>query len=204
VRVRKWLIVALVVLAVPVACGAIVAILLVRSGLSARPEPSRLETALARTMRSLAGRSLRGLHNPVPDTTEVIAEGRAHFADHCSQCHANDGSGQTEMGRHLYPRAPDMRASTTQDLSDGELFGIIENGVRLTGMPAWGDGSEESHAESWKLVRFIRHLPHLTDQEKAAMERMNPKGPEEWREQQEEEQFLEGGQPSGSAPRRHH
>ena len=63
----------------------------------------------------------------------MIAEGRDHFADHCATCHANDGSGNTEMGRGLYPKAPDMRLPATQNLSDAELFYIIENGVRLTG-----------------------------------------------------------------------
>ena len=71
----------------------------------------------------------------------VWGQGRAHFADHCASCHGNDGRGNTEMGRNLYPKAPDMRQSGTQHLSDGELYWIIENGVRLTGMPAWGDGS---------------------------------------------------------------
>ena len=201
---KKWLVAALFLLAIPVTCAAIAAVLLMHSGLSARPEPSATEATLARAFRSLAGRRLRGLHNPVADTKEVLTDGRAHFADHCAQCHANDGSGQTEMGRHLYPRAPDMRLPATQELTDGELFAIIENGVRFTGMPAWGDGSEESRAVSWKLVRVIRHLPRLTDEEKADMERLNPKGPDEWREQQEEERFLEGGQPSGSRPQHHH
>ena len=201
---RRLLIAAMVVLALAGAAVVAAAILFVRSGFSARPEPSRLETSLARTMRDLAGRPLRGLQNPVPDTRQIIAEGRAHFADHCAQCHANDGSGQTEMGRLLYPRAPDMRLPATQSLTDGELFGIIENGVRLTGMPAWGDGSEQSHAATWKLVRFIRHLPALSDAEKAEMERLNPKGPDEWREQEEEEQFLDADAAKKNAGSHHH
>ena len=201
---RRWLAAAVIVLAIPVAAGVVAAVALVRSGFSARPEPSRLEAAVARAMRNFAGRSLRGLRNPVPDTRDVIADGRAHFADHCAQCHANDGSGRTDLGRHLYPRAPDMRLPATQALTDGELFGIIENGVRLTGMPAWGDGSEQSRADTWKLVRFIRHLPALTDEEKAEMERLNPKGPDEWKEQEEEEKFLEGGPSKPGADAHHH
>src|SRR3979490_1153268 len=90
-----------------------------------------------------------------------MAEARAHFADHCAICHANDGSGNTEIGRNLYPRAPDMRLVATQRLTDGEIYWIIENGARLTGMPAWGDGSAQD-VDTWKLVYFIRHLNHLT------------------------------------------
>ena len=92
------------------------------------------------------------------------------------------------MGRNLYPRAPDMRLPATQGLSDGELFYIIENGIRLTGMPAWGtSGSEE---ESWKLVHLIRKLPRLTPEELFEMEQLNPRSAGEWRELEEEEHFL--------------
>lgn len=169
-----------------------------RAGIGARPEPPRLEAAVARKIRHLAiPADARAQRNPVPATAEALAEARAHFADHCAVCHANDGSGDTKMGRALYPRAPDMRLPATQVLSDGEIFWIIENGIRLTGMPAWGTpGSEE---ESWTLVHFIRHLSKLTPQEKLEMEKLNPRGPEEWRETQEEEQFLKGEE-DGATP----
>jgi hypothetical protein len=97
------------------------------------------------------------------------------------------------MGRGLYPRAPDMRLPATQNLSDAELFYIIENGVRLTGMPGWSTGTKEGETSSWHLVTFVRHLPKLTKDELAAMEELNPKSPQEIRQQIEEEKFLQGG-----------
>ncbi len=200
---RKWLAVAIVAVAAPVAGASFLGVLLVRSGLSARPEPHALEAALARQVRSLAGRPNRGLKNPVLATKEAIGEGLSHFADHCAQCHGNDGSGRTELGQHLYPRAPDMRLPATQALTDGELFGVIQNGVRMTGMPAWGDGSTESAAASWQLVHFLRHLPQLSDEESAQMQRLNPKGPEEWHEQEAEEKFLEPREQPDPAPGPH-
>lgn len=110
-------------------------------GLSTRVAPSPVETYIARAMRGLATPSAaRNRPNPIEATPEVMEEALAHFADHCASCHANDGSGATELGRNLYPPAPDMRADATQSLTDGELFSLIENGVRLTGMPAWGHG----------------------------------------------------------------
>jgi len=130
--------------------------------------------------------------NPITNTFDVMVEARAHWADHCANCHANDGSGDTEMGRHLYPPAPDMRLPETQNLTDGELFYIIQNGVRLTGMPAWGSGAAHDEEASWKLVHFIRHLPQLSFQEKKEMESLNPKTPDELKEEQEEENFLKG------------
>jgi len=133
-----------------------------------------------------------------------MEEARAHWADHCFSCHANDGSGDTTLGKHLYPPAPDMRLPATQQLTDGELFYIIQNGIRLTGMPAWGSGSSKDEEDSWKLVHFIRHLPEMTVEEKKAMEKMNPKSPDELREEEEEERFLRGEDSHEATPEHHH
>ena len=148
----------------------------------------------ARTARSLAlNAAERDRKNPTPESEQVLEEAREHWADHCALCHANDGSGNTDMGRQMYPPAPDMRAEATQRLTDGELFYIIENGIRLTGMPAWGSGSERDREDSWKLVRFIRHLPAMTPAEIEKMKDFNPRSPQEIREEMEEQQFLNGG-----------
>ena len=193
---KKRSIVEIAVLAVvvAVALGILAGVYFVTAGVSARPQPSALETFVARSIRGIAIR-VRGhnLANPIPPSDDAVAEGRAHFADHCSSCHGNDGSGNTEMGRGLYPRAPDMRLSATQNLSDAELFHIIEDGVRLTGMPAWGTGTQVGEEESWHLVHFIRHLPRITPVEIEQMEGLNPKSPEEIRQQIDEEKFLSGG-----------
>ena len=168
----------------------------VRHGVSVRDEPTAIEVVLARWMRHLAiPRRARETKNPVPATPEVLAEAREHFADHCASCHGNDGRGRTEMGRNLYPKAPDMTLAETQRLSDGEIFFIVENGIRLTGMPAWGEGTAHSTLESWGLVHFIRHLPELAPEELEAMKEMNPRSKHELDEEQAERGFLEGSAP---------
>lgn len=139
-------------------------------GFDARAEPSQLETSVARRLRSFAiPREMRDARNPVAATELAIAEARDHFADHCAVCHANDGSGRTQIGENLYPPTPDMGASATQELSDGELFYMIHSGVPLTGMPGWGGEDEEN----WKLVLFIRHLPELLPVELELMNEIN-------------------------------
>lgn len=174
-------------------------------GLSARARPTRLETFIARNSRGLSIPSgAREQQNPVADSAEVQHDARLHFADHCAVCHGNDGSGDTMMGRGMYPKPPDLRAERTQKLSDGELFWIIENGVRFTGMPAFGGGEHAKPEDSWKLVRFIRHLPQLTADERMEMERYNPKGPEDREEEQQEEEFLKGGTPQPKSGMEHH
>lgn len=171
-------------------------------GFSARDEPSVVEQVLARTVRTLGVPSrVKHMKNPVPNTPENLHEAMAHWADHCAFCHANNGSGDTEVGKNLYPKAPDMRLNTTQNMTDGELYYTINNGIRLTGMPAWGEPGEADE-DSWKLVYFIRHLPHLTPEEEREMERLNPKGPEDRIEEKEEDEFLKSGE--ASQPRQQH
>ena len=179
-------------------------------GFSAREQPTMAERWIARQARAGAfPADAIGRKNPVPKTDAVLAEARAHWADHCAICHANDGSGDVQIGKRTYPPAPDMRLTPTQQLTDGELFYIIQNGVRLTAMPAWGGGSgkagsEHDEEDSWKLVHFIRHLPDLTFEEKKAMEKLNPKSPGDLKEEEEEEKFLRGESTNEPQTEHHH
>ena len=170
----------LIVVGILVLLGGLLLWSTLRHGFSTHDEPSRLEAWAARGARHWSTPAdLRGERNPLPLTPQGLAEARAHWADHCASCHGNDGKGQTELGKRFYPRAPDMTLPATQSLSDGELFSIIENGIRLTAMPGWGNGTAESAYGSWGLVHLIRHLPELTPEEIAGMETLNPKTPEE-------------------------
>ena len=164
----------------------------------ARGAPSSTEVALARALRSwTVPNSARQARNPFTSSPELLQESARHFADHCASCHGNDGSGATEMGRNFFPRVPDMRSYATQHLTDGELYYVIHNGVRWTGMPAWGD--PDNDMDSWKLVLFIRHLPQLSPEELHDMERFNPKSVAEQQEEKEEQDFLNGG-PAPASP----
>jgi mono/diheme cytochrome c family protein len=162
-------------------------------GVGARAEPSWIEARTALFLRSwLTPARYKGLKNPVSASEDTLTAGREHFADHCASCHANDGSGNTDMGRNFYPKAPDMRLPRTQGLSDGEIFYIIENGVRLTGMPGWSSGTLEGEKSSWQLVHFIRRLPSLTPEEVKDMERFNPRSGVELEEARKIDEFLTG------------
>jgi mono/diheme cytochrome c family protein len=176
-------------------------------GVSAREQPSWIEARVALFMRGwMIPSTYKGLKNPISNTQENFVAAREHFADHCASCHGNDGSGNTEMGRNLYPKAPDMRLPRTQNLGDGELFYIIENGVMLTGMPGWSTGTPEGENSSWQLVHFIRRLPSLTPEDLQEMERMNPVSPAQFEEQKKIEDFLKGAepQPASSDPHAGH
>ena len=202
---RGTLLIIIGVALLALAFGIVISVL--HDGLSARATPTRLEAVLARNARHLAIPSnARLAQNPVLESPEDLREARLHFADHCAICHANDGNGHSEIGDGLYPKPPDLRLAQTQNLSDGELFWIIENGVRFTGMPAFSSngGNHGGGQDSWKLVHFIRHLPHLTVAERLEMERYNPKGPEDRAEEQEENDFLNGATPKAKPESQNH
>ena len=151
---------------------------LVTTGLKAQPEPGAFETRVARALRGFAiPREVKARSNPIGTSADELKPGLEHFAKYCAMCHGNDGSGEgAAIGRGLFPKPPDMRAAATQSLTDGEIFYIIENGVRFTGMPAFGSGNPDPDGEkqAWQLVRFIRHVPQITPDEIDWMKSLNP------------------------------
>jgi mono/diheme cytochrome c family protein len=176
----------------------------IRRGFSARDNPSAIETLIATTARQLTVPSqYRQLRNPLSSSSDLHA-GTEHFADHCATCHANDGSGDTLFGKGLYPKPPDMRQKETQSKSDGELYYTIENGIRLSGMPAFGEEhAKAGDMETWNLVLFIRHLPNQTAEELQQMEQLNPKTEKERQEEDEEQNFLRGASTKSSKAKSH-
>jgi mono/diheme cytochrome c family protein len=148
--------------------------LLARRGFSARAQPSTFEQFIATRLHSLSiPAGVKNQANPFAADPGAWRGAASHFQDHCAVCHGSDGRGMTAIGRNIYPKAPDMAGPDTQQRSDGELFYIISNGIRFTGMPGWG--GEDSAEEIWKLVSFIRHLPALTPEELEQTKPAQPK-----------------------------
>ena len=175
---------------------------LLRGGVQRRPSrrrPKRSSRAACGTGRSRAtcasGELLAG------EAGDRRREGRAHFADHCALCHANDGGWRhgDGHGRSIRER-PNMRRPETQALSDGELFAIIKNGVRVsTGMPAWGnDDPASDEAQLQKPAHFIRHLPVISLRLSfAEMQELNPEEPKRGGKRSEEDANSSKGTDSG-------
>jgi len=137
------------------AISAILSLLL--QGCVADKPASQGESALANAAKDLAIPLEAGKKkNPLGATDEVVSQGQEVFLGYCAQCHGADGRGDTDIGRNMAPPAMDLSSSHVQHWSDGELFWIIQNGVRLTGMPAWQ--SSISDDDTWKLARFIHNL----------------------------------------------
>jgi predicted CXXCH cytochrome family protein len=164
-KAAKWISIFLVAMLI---IGTIVALSVLHRGFRATATPPAWEARLARVVRNAAiplGERTR--KNPVPVTSEFLQQGRDAFLTRCASCHGIDGRGKTPMGTNLYPRVPDLRAEKTQNLTDGELHYIIENGVQLTGMPAWGNAGVESPDDIWKLVLYVRSLRPASQQERS-------------------------------------
>ncbi len=180
-RGQILLIVLVLIVGVAIAVGASI----LHNGLSARATPTALEAFFAQHAHRLSIPSdARNMHNPMPASEENLKAARDHFADHCSSCHGNDGSGDTMYGKGLYPKPPDLRQSETQNLTDGELFWIIENGVRFTGMPAFGGGHGSARRQLETRVCSFAICRSLRTKNALDMEHMNPKGPDDREEEQ--------------------
>lgn len=129
-----------------------------RFELSALPEPGQFETAVAtRAKRFLIGRASRQGVPPQPATSAAgLEEGKTRYGVECAACHGMDGHTLTDSGRWMYPRAADLTSPAVQEYSDQELFWVVKNGIRLSGMPAFG--KVESEQRIWEIVQYVRSL----------------------------------------------
>ena len=139
----------------------------VRHGFSAVDQPTAVEKILARSVRNLGiPASAANEKNPWMPTPDLLQEGRDNFTNHCAGCHGTDGNAPSGIGQNLYPKAADLRGAETQKLTDGEIHYIIQNGVRLSGMPALGNpNSGQDSNTAWKLVLFVRSIGMATPKE---------------------------------------
>jgi mono/diheme cytochrome c family protein len=150
------------------AAGAVVYVLSGQFDFSANRPPTAMEKRLAGLAldRSVARRASKQT-NPFASQPEITYAALGHYKEMCVFCHGAPGIDASEAGEGLNPPAPDLTVAKTQGRTDGELFWILHNGIRMTGMPAFGPTHKDE--ELWKLVAFLRHLPSLTAEEQKAL-----------------------------------
>jgi mono/diheme cytochrome c family protein len=107
---------------------------------------------------SIRSRAERIAVPSLKDST-LVATGFEHYNEMCVTCHGAPGREPDELAQGLNPPAPDLAQSTT-DLSPGEMFLIVKDGIKMTGMPAWG--STHSDSALWAIVGFLQRLQTLT------------------------------------------
>lgn len=137
----------------------LIVISLMRFSLTAIPEPGNVETRAAdMAKRVVIYRASRQAIPPRPlDLKASVDNGSTHFGLECSICHGTDGHTRAPLGQWMYPRPADLTSKQVQSYSDRELFWIIQNGIRFTGMPAFGKVESPDHI--WDLVNYVRTLP---------------------------------------------
>jgi mono/diheme cytochrome c family protein len=119
----------------------------------------------AARVRSIKARA-KGIQVPTTLGNEQnVIIGTEHFAAHCAVCHGAPGVPAGDIAHGLYPKPPNL-AESARLYSEGELFWIIKHGIKMTGMPAWPDHSDE---EIWATVAFLKKLPGMTEQEYARL-----------------------------------
>jgi mono/diheme cytochrome c family protein len=126
--------------------------------------PGKLERRIAQFAldRSVERRAPKAV-NPLKPDPEVLRGGLAHYKAMCVSCHGAPGVDASEAGNGLNPPAPDLSLGRVQKRADGELFWVVQGGIRMTGMPAFGPTHKDE--EIWKIVAFVRHLPALSPEE---------------------------------------
>lgn len=151
---RRPVVIAALVLPLLAAVGVAVS----RFSLTALEEPGNTETYLAtQAKRFFVARASRRGVPPAPASTPAsVAEGGKLYGAECAMCHGLSGKTPTDAGRWMYPRAADLASPPVQQYSDPELFWIVRNGIRLSGMPAFGKVESDEHI--WQLVHYVRTL----------------------------------------------
>jgi mono/diheme cytochrome c family protein len=133
------------------------------ASISALPAPSRYETWLAGKARdSFVRRAARG---PLPQApaadASAVAAGETLFSMGCADCHGKDGRTPTNIGKSMYPRVPDLGSTEVQRMSNRELFWVIKNGIRLSGMPGFGHIlSDDEICQVRDYVRSLGRQPN--------------------------------------------
>lgn len=150
-----------------VALGAAAVVWTGSFNVAASSPAGKLEEKVARMTvdRSVSRRAPASSAMPAA-SPEILREGLSHYRENCVGCHGAPGVDAAEFGQGLNPPAPDLTLPRVQKRSDGQLYWIVANGLRMTGMPAFSPTHKEE--EIWKIVAFVRHLEELSpDEEKA-------------------------------------
>lgn len=143
----------------------IVGIVMWSRGFNSRAEPPKLEDSVAMAVHdSSIPERYQKMKNPLATGSINLVEAETHYEEHCAVCHGDSGNGEPKFHGLMYPRPTNLLSDDTQQMSDGEIYFIIKQGIRYSGMPAFGKpGDDDEHA--WKMVAYVRHLPKLTPAE---------------------------------------
>ncbi len=129
-----------------------------------------LEVVRERSIDERAEKLVAPKEVPLP----ALVQAATDYAEMCTQCHLAPGMAPTALNQGLYPQPPVLhKADDDEDIR--ELFWVIKNGIKLTGMPAWG--KVHTDEEIWALAQFVKYLPEMTPQKYRELTGMAGAGP---------------------------
>ncbi len=167
---RRVLMIAGIIVGAEVVLLVAVALIVMYSGVvnvaAVKPDPAVMDWFLGTTSDNSVRHHAAGM--PVSPTYKApdLAEGYEHFNEMCVTCHGAPGVERSEAGQGLNPSPPDLAESVT-DMSPSEVFWVVKNGIKMTGMP--GFGPTHSDEKIWNIAAFVKRLPEMTPEQYAAM-----------------------------------
>lgn len=126
---------------------------------ASRPHPPLERWALETTMEKSVARQAASLESPPNFMPADLRVGAGEYKAMCQQCHGGPGVGRDAWANGLTPQPPEL-VQAAEDWSTEEVFWLVKHGVKMTGMPAFGE--HHSDEELWKLAAFVKTLPRVT------------------------------------------
>ena len=121
-----------------------------------------METVRVRSVKARAA----GITPPPGMTSDAnVVAGTEHFAAHCASCHGAPGVPRGDIATGLYPKPADL-TDVAKRYTPSELFWILKNGIKMSGMPSWSDHSDN---ELWVTVAFLEKLSAMSEADYARL-----------------------------------
>lgn len=136
-------------------------------------DPALLRWALVTTRDNSIERRAQALQAPALDSVKRSDNGFRSYREMCATCHTPPGDEKSPLAKGLNPEPPDL-SKDEDHMTTAELFWVIKNGIRMTGMPAWGPS--HSDEELWDIVAFVTALPNMSAMDYRLMDRRLPPG----------------------------
>ncbi len=113
------------------------------------------------TMIHSVRRNSKGIVAPPRTGVEQVLAGFCAYETHCVACHGAAAVGRQHWVSGMEPQPPYL-LDVTQRFSPPELFWIAKNGIKMTGMPGWGDSM--SDRQIWNVVAWLEASAKLPPQ----------------------------------------
>jgi len=112
--------------------------------------------------------------SPVPADEPNMTQGARAYLQNCSFCHGLPGQKPTDAAKGMFPLPPQLFTKEEMVTDDpvGSTYWKITNGIRLTGMPAFGETLGSTQV--WQISQMIKNADKLPEQTTSALTKLAP------------------------------